>query len=75
MFPGYAYDALYLVVEAARRLQVDITPEALRTEIERTNGWVGIDGTYTMSVDDHNGLTVDDLQMYEISGGAFTPAQ
>jgi branched-chain amino acid transport system substrate-binding protein len=75
MFPGYAYDALYLVVEAAKRVQGDLTPEALRDQIEATSGWVGIDGTYTMTADDHNGLTADDLQMYEISGGTFTPAQ
>jgi branched-chain amino acid transport system substrate-binding protein len=75
MFPGYAYDALYLVVEAAKRVQGDLTPQALRDEIENTSGWVGIDGTYNMTADDHNGLTVDDLQMFEISGGSFTPAQ
>jgi branched-chain amino acid transport system substrate-binding protein len=75
MFPGYAYDALYLVVEAAKRVQGDLTPEALRDEIENTAGWIGIDGTYNMSADDHNGLTVDDLQMFEISGGQFTPAR
>ena len=74
MFPGYAYDALYLVVEAAKRVEGDLTPEALRDEIEATSGWVGIDGTYNMTAEDHNGLTADDLQMYEISGGKFTPA-
>lgn len=75
MFPGYAYDALYLVVEAARRVQGDLTPEALRDEIEATTGWVGIDGTYTMTAEDHNGLSADDLQMYEVSGGQFVPAK
>jgi branched-chain amino acid transport system substrate-binding protein len=75
MFAGYAYDALYLVVEAAKRVQGDLTPEALRDEIEKTTGFIGIDGTYNMTAEDHNGLTVDDLTMYEISGGKFTPAQ
>lgn len=75
MFAGYAYDALYLVVEAAKRVQGDLTSQALRDEIEKTSGWIGIDGTYTMSASDHNGLTVDDLTMYKVSGGAFTPAQ
>ena len=45
------------------------------TRSRRPSGWVGIDGTYNMTAADHNGLTVDDLQMYEISGGKFTPAQ
>jgi branched-chain amino acid transport system substrate-binding protein len=75
MFPGYAYDALYLVVEAAKRVDGDLTPEALRDQIEATTGWVGIDGTYNMTAEDHNGLSVDDLQMYEVSGGKFVPAQ
>jgi branched-chain amino acid transport system substrate-binding protein len=75
MFPGYAYDALYLVVEAAKRVEGDLTPEALRDQIEATTGWVGIDGTYNMTPEDHNGLSVDDLQMYEVSGGKFVPAE
>ncbi len=34
-FAGHAYDDLYLVVEAARRIDGDITPEALRDETRR----------------------------------------
>lgn len=71
-FAGHAYDALYLIVEAARRIDGDITADALRDEIEATSGWVGIGGTFTFSPDDHNGMTVNDLVMYEISGGDWT---
>ena len=74
-FAGHAYDALYLVVEAARRIDGDITPEALRNEIEATSGWVGIGGTFTFSPEDHNGMTVGDLTMYEIAGGEWTLAE
>ncbi len=74
-FAGHAYDALYLVVEAAKRIDGDITPEALRDEIESTAGFVGIGGTFTFSPEDHNGMTQDDLTMYEISGGDWTLAQ
>lgn len=74
-FAGHAYDALYLIVEAARRIEGEITPEALRDEIEKTSGWVGIGGTFTFSPQDHNGMTVDDLTMYEISGGDWKLAQ
>ena len=74
-FAGHAYDALYLVVEAAKRIDGDITPEALRDEIEKTDGFVGIGGTFTLSPDDHNGMTQDDLTMYEISGGDWTLAK
>jgi branched-chain amino acid transport system substrate-binding protein len=75
MFPGYAYDALYLVVEAAKRVEGDLTPDALLEQIQATTGWVGIDGTYNMTAEDHNGLSAEDLQMYEIVGGKFTPAK
>ncbi|HEX5640982.1 MAG TPA: ABC transporter substrate-binding protein [Thermoleophilia bacterium] len=74
-FAGHAYDALYLVVEAAKRIEGDITPEALRDELENTAGFVGIGGTFNLSPDDHNGMTQDDLSMYEISGGDWTLAQ
>ncbi|MBN2204217.1 MAG: ABC transporter substrate-binding protein [Thermoleophilia bacterium] len=74
-FAGHAYDALYLVVEAARRIDGEITPEALRDEIEATSGWVGIGGTFTFSPDDHNGMTVGDLTMYEIAGSEWTLAE
>ncbi len=74
-FAGHAYDALYLIVEAARRIDGDVTPAALRDEIESTSGFVGIGGTFSLSPDDHNGMTQDDLSMYEISGGDWTLAQ
>jgi branched-chain amino acid transport system substrate-binding protein len=62
-------------VEAAKRIEGDITPEALRDELENTAGFVGIGGTFNLSPDDHNGMTQDDLSMYEISGGDWTLAQ
>ncbi len=74
-FAGHAFDALYLIVEAAKRIDGDITAEALRDEIEATSGFVGIGGTFTFSAEDHNGMTVDDLNMYLISGGDWTLAK
>jgi branched-chain amino acid transport system substrate-binding protein len=74
-FAGYAYDALHLTVDAAKRVQGDLTPAALRDEIERTSGFVGTGGTFTFSAEDHNGLTSDDLTMYEIVNGDWKQAQ
>jgi len=71
-FAGHAYDALYIVVEAARRIEGDITPEALRDEIEKTDGFVGIGGTFSFSASDHNGLSANDLALYEIKSGDWT---
>ncbi len=74
-FAGHAYDALYIIVEAMKRIDGDITPAALRDEIEATSGFVGIGGTFNFSPDDHNGMSEGDLTMYEISGGDWTLAQ
>ena len=74
-FAGYAYDALNIVVEAAKNVQGDITPESLRNAIEQTTGWVGTGGTFNFTAEDHNGLTVDDLTMYQIKDGDWSQAQ
>ena len=74
-FAGHAFDALHLIVQAAKRIDGDITPSALRDQIEATSGFVGIGGTFTFSPEDHNGMTVDDLNMYLISGGDWTLAK
>ncbi|MDF1542432.1 MAG: ABC transporter substrate-binding protein [Anaerosomatales bacterium] len=71
-FAGHAYDGLYLVVEAMKRLPEEFTAEELRDEIESTNGFVGIGGVFTFSPTDHNGLSDDDLVMYRVSGGVWT---
>lgn len=71
-FAGHAYDAFHLLVEAARRIEGEITPAALRDELERTEGFVGIGGTFTMSPTDHNGLTQEDLTLYVVKGGEWT---
>jgi branched-chain amino acid transport system substrate-binding protein len=74
-FAGHAYDALYLVVNAAESLGGDVTPEGLRDAIEGTTGFVGIGGTFNLSPEDHNGMAQSDLTMYEIKDGDWTLAQ
>jgi len=73
-FAGHAYDAINLIAEAAKRVSGELTPAALRDEIEKTSGMVGIGGTFTFSPTDHNGLTEKDINMYEVKGGAWTIA-
>ena len=70
-FAGHAYDALYLIVGAARNIEGDLTPEALRDELEETAGMIGIGGTFNMDDEDHNGLNETDLNMYVIKDGAW----
>ena len=74
-FAGHAYDALYLIAEAAKRVQGDLTPAALRDEIEKTAGFIGIGGTFDMSATNHNGLGKEDLSMYVITDGAWQQAK
>jgi branched-chain amino acid transport system substrate-binding protein len=74
-FAGHAYDGLYLVVEAAKRLPADFTAAQLRDEIEKTKGWQGIGGVFTFSPTDHNGMTANDLVRYTVKEGAWVLAQ
>ena len=73
-FAGHAYDALYLITEAAGQVSGDLTPAALRDQIEKTAGFMGIGGSFTFSPTNHNGLTEKDLNMYEVKSGAWTIA-
>jgi len=75
IFAGHAYDALHIVVEAAKRVDGEVTPEKMRAEIEKTDNFVGIGGTFTYSASDHNGLTENDLVMYRIRNGKWELAK
>jgi len=70
-FAGHAYDALYLIVDAARAAGGDITPTAIREQLEKTKAFSGIGGSFTFSPTDHNGLTAEDLNMYEVKNGTW----
>lgn len=74
-FAGHAYDALHITVNAMMTLDEGFTPAELRDAIEATDGFVGIGGTFTFSADDHNGMTEDDLVMYEIKDGEWVLAE
>lgn len=76
IFAGHAYDALHIVADALSRMpEGDIDPVALRDEIEKTSGMIGIGGTFTYTAEDHNGLSEKDLVMYRIENGAWTLAE
>jgi branched-chain amino acid transport system substrate-binding protein len=73
-FAGHAYDALYLVTDAAKKVDGEITGAKLRDQIEKTSAFPGIGGVFTFSATDHNGLSDKDLSFYEIKDGAFVLA-
>jgi branched-chain amino acid transport system substrate-binding protein len=70
-FGGHAYDGLFMVVEAVQR--AGGTDKAkVRDEIEKTKGFIGTGGVFTMSPEDHLGLGLDAFKMLEIKGGDWT---
>lgn len=71
IFAGHAYDAIGLVADALGRIEGDVTSKTLRDALEGTSGWVGIDGVFTYSATDHNGLTADEMVLYVIEGGTW----
>lgn len=68
---GHAYDGLMLIVEAMERAG-SVDKAAVRDEIEKTDGFIGIDGIFTFSPEDHLGLTLDSLVVVEIRDGNWT---
>lgn len=74
-FAGHAYDALHIIVNALGTLDEGFTSAQLRDAIEATDGFVGIGGVFTYSATDHNGMTEDDLVMYEVKDGKWVLAE
>jgi branched-chain amino acid transport system substrate-binding protein len=66
---GYAWDAIYLLANAMRKVGTE--PEALRNAIEQTRGYVGISGIYNLTPEDHNGLGTDSLVMVKVESGKW----
>jgi len=67
-FAGYAWDGLHMVVEAAKRAG-GADKAKLRDELEKTKGFVGTTGVFTMSATDHMGLDKSSFHLVEIKGG------
>jgi branched-chain amino acid transport system substrate-binding protein len=67
-FGGHAYDALMILVEAAKRAG-SFDKAKLRDEIEKTKGFVGTGGVVNTSPTDHMGLDLSAFRMIEIKNG------
>jgi branched-chain amino acid transport system substrate-binding protein len=74
-FAGHAYDALELVFKALATVPAGTsladTRSQVRDQIEGTTGFVGIDGIFNFSAEDHVGLSVSDMVMARISDGKW----
>ncbi|MDH5557454.1 MAG: ABC transporter substrate-binding protein [Alphaproteobacteria bacterium] len=67
-FGGHAYDGLMIAIGAIKRAG-GTDKEKVRTEIENTKNYIGADGIYTMSPEDHLGLDTNSFVMVEIRNG------
>lgn len=68
-FGGYAYDAFNLLVKAIETAGPDRA--AIRDQLEKTQGYVGISGVFNMSPQDHNGLKEDSAVMVQVEQGKW----
>lgn len=66
---GYAWDAIYMVADAMKKVGTD--NEKLRDAIEKTTGYVGVSGIYTITPEDHNGLGLDSMVLVQIVDGQW----
>ncbi len=70
-FGGHAYDGLMIALQAIDRAN-STDKEKVRDEIERTQGFIGTGGVFTMTSTDHLGLGLDAFRMLEIRNGDWT---
>jgi len=69
-FAGHAYDGWQLAVDALREVGTD--PQALRDQLESVDGFVGVSGVFTMTEEDHSGLSKDALVLVTVQNGEWT---
>lgn len=72
-FGGHAYDGLMILAGAIERGGSD--PKKIRDEIEKTKGFMGTAGIFTMSPTDHMGLDLTAFKMLEIKAGDWAIAE
>jgi branched-chain amino acid transport system substrate-binding protein len=69
-FTAHAYDGLKILVEAIKKAGTT-EPEKLRSAIENTKDYLGLDGQFSYSPDDHDGISVDDMVVVIIENGEW----
>ncbi|HET7264616.1 MAG TPA: ABC transporter substrate-binding protein [bacterium] len=66
-FGGHAFDGLTMLADAIRHVGSD--RGKIRDYLEHLRGFVGTGGVFTMSPENHNGLTVSDMVLVVIKNG------
>ncbi len=74
-FAGHAWDGLNITLRALERLPEGLSLAdqrvRLRDEIEATKDFVGIDGIFNFTPDDHVGLSAEDMVLIRITEGEW----
>ena len=68
-FGGHAWDAFHYVVQAMERGGND--PAAIRDELEKIENFVGVNGVFTTSPEDHVGMSVESIVISQFKDGAY----
>jgi branched-chain amino acid transport system substrate-binding protein len=72
-FAGHSWDAIHILLRVFESLPNDLSLEEQRVQtregIESLQGFVGVDGVFNFSADDHVGLSTDDVVLARITGG------
>jgi branched-chain amino acid transport system substrate-binding protein len=71
-FAGHAYDSFMITVESIKKAGTD--PAKLRDAIQSTTNWPGVSGVFSMTPQDHSGLTKDDMIMVTVASKAWKVA-
>lgn len=69
-FGGHAWDAMMLLKGAIER--GGASPEAIRSQLEKTRNFAGIGGVFNFSPRDHSGLTKDAFVLLQVKGRDWT---
>lgn len=69
-FGGYAYDGFLLVTTAMKNSGV--SPEQIRSGIEKTKKLVSVSGIFNMSPKNHNGLDLSAFEMVAVKKGDWS---
>jgi branched-chain amino acid transport system substrate-binding protein len=73
-FGGYAWDALYLVLDALKA--EGYNKPKIRDFLEnKVKNWPGVSGVFNMKAEDHTGLNKDSFEMIAVKNGDWAFAQ
>ncbi|MDQ7833554.1 MAG: ABC transporter substrate-binding protein [Desulfovibrionaceae bacterium] len=67
-FGGHGWDGVMLLAKAIE-MGGSAEPQAIRDNLEKIKGFVGIGGVFNFSPTDHNGLDATAFEMIEVAGG------